>query len=151
MNAILSKEYRSYVFYDKALAVGIQGIIESIKINNSDDKVILGLKYDENNKADKTVFQMIKIINATSHNPVELYLQTSRKTFNQLKKEKLSINLKRVNLFTKLKGVYIMKSDYVLYYIKAKYYDKEELYSNQILEQIWDAYYEPHGGNEDEI
>lgn len=148
MKCALPKTHKQYAFYDKALAAGIDCIFELGNIGGEDNRLVLGLKF-EDTKADRVVLQMIKIINASTDWNVTLYLNTTKKLYKEIKSKIPSMEIKRVTIFNRHKIFYIMKANYVYQYIKNKF-GKNEFFNEQILDEIWDEYYAPHEKDERE-
>jgi len=140
MKAIIP-EVEQFKLYDKAIAKDIEAIAELAKFNKEHSAMHIGMVYNNSVKT-QYLFQLMKIYNSCVKGCVVIYVEANRKNFKRLKKENPSINLKRINLFNKPKTLYVVDPKY-LETLNKDNFSKERFYTDELIFDIWYAYYEP--------
>ena len=140
MKAIIP-EVEQYKLYDKTIAKDVEAIAELGRLNEKEGTTCVGMYYDGSIDTDY-VFQMMKIFNSCVKGSVTIYIDTNKKSFKALKQQNTSLNLKKINLFNKTDVLYVVRPGY-LKALHKDYFSKERFYTENLMEEIWNAYYRP--------
>lgn len=138
-----------YNFYDKVIAKNIEAIAELTRYEEKTNEIYLGIKYDDTIES-KFLFQLAKIYCNCVKGRVILFVECSRKNFRELKKQNSSLNLVKLNIFNQYKPIFIIRSKY-LQINNKKLFEKEHYYSDDLIEKIWDEYYEVKVEQDDDV